>query len=287
MMRNYRRNGRAIKDLGPLVVSTLRQERKAYFAGHSHEDGTDALIASYNIHKCVGVDGQFDPGRTCAVIKEIGADVIALQEVDQRFGGRAGLLDLSAIERESGLVPVALPGTGSSHGWHGNLVLAREGVAATARRLKLPGAEPRGGLIVDLKLPGGALRIIAAHLGLLRRSRTQQVEAILAAAAAADGRPILLLGDLNEWRLGRRSSLRALEPAFGPLQAAVASFPSHFPVWSLDRILASPHDMVSHIEVHDTPLARLASDHLPVKASIGLGAAVLPKRDLPALASAA
>src|SRR6476660_5341625 len=76
----------------------------------SWENGVQAnlLIASYNVHKCVGVDKRFDPERTAAVISEIGADAIALQEADQRFGDRAGLLDLCRLERESGLVPVPL-----------------------------------------------------------------------------------------------------------------------------------------------------------------------------------
>ena len=47
------------------------------------------------------------------------------------------------------------------------------------RRLALPGAEPRGALVVDLDLPAGPLRIVAAHLGLLRRSRRWQVRSIL------------------------------------------------------------------------------------------------------------
>jgi endonuclease/exonuclease/phosphatase family metal-dependent hydrolase len=97
----------------------------------------------------------------------------------------------------------------------------------------------------------------------------------------------LLTGDLNEWRLGRRSSLRALEPTFGPLHADVASFPVHFPVWSLDRILASPHSLVSRLEVHDTPLARVASDHLPIKASIKLDPQAAAVEEIDRFASAA
>jgi len=262
LMQQKRRNFGPAKILSPLVASTLRQERKAYFAVDGFDGGGDALIASYNIHKCIGVDGQFNPKRTMTVIKEIGADVIALQEVDRRFGDCASLLDLNALEQESGLVPIPLRGVRSNHGWRGNLVLVRDGTVTATRQLVLPGAEPRGALIVDLALPIGPLRIIAAHLGLLRRSRAHQVKALVLAAETKDGRPTLLMGDLNEWRVGQRSSLRALEPAFGPLDATVASFPSRFPLWSLDRILANPHSAVSRIEIHDTPLARVASDHL-------------------------
>ena len=237
--------------------------------------GWSATIASYNIHKCVGQDGRFDPDRTIAVIKEIGADVVALQEVDRRFGKRAGLLDLDVLERECALVPVPLARTRSSrtlnsHGWHGNLLLVRAGTIASARQMVLPGAEPRGALVIDLTLDAGPLRIIAAHLGLLRRSRARQIKSLLLAARLGHGRPTLILGDLNEWRLGKRSSLRGLEPVFGPLRPALPSFPARFPVWSLDRILANPHHILSQLEVHDTPLARTASDHLPIKAAITL-----------------
>jgi endonuclease/exonuclease/phosphatase family metal-dependent hydrolase len=286
MNTNHYDQRRARHFLGPLVVSTIRQKRKAYVPDHDRERRGDALIASYNIHKCIGRDGRFDPSRTIAVIAEIGADVIALQEVDRRFGDRAGLLDLKALERASGLVPVPLNGTRSSHGWHGNLVLVRDGTVTGTHQLTLPGVEPRGALVVDLTLAAGPLRIIAAHLGLLRHSRASQVAAILSVAEPQDGRPTILVGDLNEWRLGRRSSLRSLHATFGPLQAAVASFPSQFPVWSLDRILASPHELVSHIEVHDSPLARAASDHLPIKAVINLGGCART-RPVAELASAA
>jgi endonuclease/exonuclease/phosphatase family metal-dependent hydrolase len=222
------------------------------------------------VHKCVGSDKRFDPDRTAAVIAEIDADIIALQETDQRFGRRVGLLDLSCLRRESGLVPVSIRGRARSHGWHGNLLLVREGTVGDVHQVRLPGVEPRGALVVDVDLDVGPLRIIAAHLGLLRRSRAQQVEAILAAAAAGADRPTVLLGDLNEWRLGARSSLLSFYPTFGPLAAALPSFPSRFPLFALDRILANPHELISVLEVHDTPLARAASDHLPIKAALDL-----------------
>lgn len=274
------------KRLHLLMASTLRQERKVFIpAGEKHPG--NMLIASYNTHKCVGQDGRFDPDRTIAVIKEINADVIALQEVDQRFGDRAGLLDLRAVEHETGLVPVPVKGIRRSHGWHGNIILVRNARLVAADQLALAGGEPRGALIVDMTFPAGQLRVIAAHLGLLRRSRARQVEAILFAIARERDRPTVLMGDLNEWRLGRRSSLKALEPTFGPLHADVASFPARFPVWSLDRILANPHSLVSKLEVHDTPLARMASDHLPIKASIRIGLHKVAVEEIGRFASAA
>lgn len=230
---------------------------------------TEANVASYNVHKCVGVDGRFDPDRVMEVIRQLDADVLALQEADARFGRRAGLLDLASLARETGLVPVHQSLRSSSHGWHGNLLLVREGLVRHVRRIALPGVEPRGAILADLEIKGVLLRAIAAHLGLLRRSRAKQTEMLLD-AARAKAWPTLLMGDLNEWRVRRRSSLMPLMPHFGPLHAPLPSFPSRMPLLALDRILASPAEFISMIEIHDSPLARLASDHLPIKGRIDL-----------------
>ena len=82
-------------------------------------------VASYNIHKCRGVDGVTRPDRIIGVIRELGADVIALQEVDRRFGRRGGLLDPSAIERETGMQLLVQSDVSHRHGWHGNALLVR------------------------------------------------------------------------------------------------------------------------------------------------------------------
>ncbi len=237
----------------------------------------DALaVASYNVHKCVGLDMRRSPERTARVIAELDADIVALQEADRRFGDRAGLLDLEAVHSMSGLAPVPLSLGGRAHGWHGNLLLARNAEVEAVRPLQLPGLEPRGALVVDLRHRGRPLRVIAAHLGLLRRSRLAQSRALVAALESEDdGRSTLLMGDLNEWRLTRRSSLAPLAPRKGPATAPVASFPAHFPVLALDRIMASPCTEILRVEPHDSPLARVASDHLPVKAWLRLPAAAV------------
>ncbi len=137
----------------------------------------------------------------------------------------------------------------------------------------MPGAEPRGALVVDLELPDGPVRLVAAHLGLLRQSRRLQVERLVAHAAEQADHPTVLMGDLNEWRRGRRSALHGFAPSFGPLQHGPPTFPSYLPVLALDRILARPGRILGRVSAHDTPLARRASDHLPVKARVRLGPA--------------
>ncbi len=237
----------------------------------TRHDGRTTTFASYNIHKCVGIDRRFDPDRVMRVIGEIGADVIALQEADRRFGDRAGLLDLARLAADTGLVPVPVENRHAGHGWHGNLVLVREGAVRDLHQINLPGLEPRGALVVDVDLAAGPVRVVAAHLGLLRQSRLRQIETLLQHARESTGRPVVVMGDLNEWRRQGRTSLARFTPVFGPLGRGVPSFPAYFPVLALDRVMALPHHIVERTEAHDTALARLASDHLPVKASIRLG----------------
>ncbi len=238
-------------------------------AGGGHE----LIVASYNIHKCIGTDGRFEPERIAAVLAELDADVVAIQEADKRFGRRHGLLDLRALEKATGLSHVPTSERPDGHGWHGNALFIRKGKVLDMRRLALPGAEPRGALVVDLDLPAGPLRLVAAHLGLLRRSRRWQVRSILEAIEQGPRVPTLLVGDFNEWRPGRRSSLHELRPVFGPLSHSHFSFPSYFPVVALDRVIGSP-GLVTAMEVHDSALARVASDHLPLRATIDIPAAL-------------
>lgn len=227
-------------------------------------------VASYNIHKGVGTDRRRDLARTAAVIAEIGADILALQEVDTRFGTKKGLLDLDSLRRDLGLIPVPLEGLGTEHGWHGNLLLVRNALVQEVHQLILPGFEPRGAMVTDLTLAGQPLRIVNAHLGLLPASRSAQAKALLDKLAQMDVRPTLLMGDLNEWR-SRALALRTLSTQFS-ITAPRPSFPARFPMLALDRIMTSGAGQLHDVRVHDSALARRASDHLPIRARLLLGA---------------
>jgi endonuclease/exonuclease/phosphatase family metal-dependent hydrolase len=223
------------------------------------------VVASYNIHKCVGTDRKRNPGRIVDVIGEISPDIIALQEVDTRFGERKGLLPLERLEREHGLIPVPLSKQSAAHGWHGNIVLFRKGLISDVHEISLPGLEPRGALVTELDFGSGkGVRIIAAHFGLLRRSREQQARAIVDHVSRNREIPTLVLGDLNEWRKGARSALNGFAPAFGPLPPSAPSFPSRLPFLTLDRIISNRPGLIGDVIAHETSLSRVASDHLPV-----------------------
>jgi endonuclease/exonuclease/phosphatase family metal-dependent hydrolase len=221
-------------------------------------------LASYNIHKAVGTDRRRDPHRIAKVIAEIAPDIVALQEVDLRFGRRTGLLNLEALEEETGLVAVPVDRRLEAHGFHGNLILARGAEIEEVHHLALPGLEPRGALLADLRLDGRKLRVIGAHLGLLPQSRLSQARAILNRIEQLDDRPMVLMGDLNEWRTGRASSLGPLAEFFHSAPIG-RSFPARYPMVPLDRMMACRRGRIDEFAVHDTALARVASDHLPIK----------------------
>lgn len=267
---------RTRKDTLPSVfMSSLRNRRNRQPVADTG-DRVLPMVASYNVHKCVGRDGKFDPDRITRVIEEIGADVIALQEADSRFGERTGLLDLGRLEKACGLSPVCVVPGAKAHGFHGNVVLFREGAVRDVHAVKLPGLEPRGALVVDLELKqAGKLRVIAAHFGLLRHSRARQAKALIDLLNSRDEQPTVLMGDLNEWRLGNGSSLNFFQDAFGTLPPAVPSFPAGLPVLALDRIISNRKGLIEKVQAHDTALARIASDHLPLKASIRTDALVV------------
>jgi len=225
-------------------------------------------LVSYNVHKCVGLDRRRRPDRIAAVLSRLHADVIALQEVDHRLGPRPAALGRDLAEHATGLATLPFSLGQLSLGWHGQTILVRRDFTVeTIHRLELPGLEPRGALIAELRGPDGAFRIVATHLGLLARSRKLQFSAIRAALSHRRGLPTILLGDFNEWSLRGGSS--ALGPEFrthtpGP------SFPAARPVARLDRISVGYGAHLTDAGTYDSRTARIASDHLPIWAEVRL-----------------
>lgn len=226
-------------------------------------------FASYNIRKAIGLDRRRDPERIMAVLREIDADVIALQEADRRFGRRIAALPRALID-ESPWHAVPLNHRPDSLGWHGNALLVRRGISvAEAAMVPLPTLEPRGAVRADLLLEGRRLRVVGMHLDLSGLRRRHQVRAILSHLDACDGDvPSVLMGDLNEWSQ-HGGALREFQPHWQVLDCG-RSFPSRGPVARLDRLVLSAGWRVEKACVHHSALAARASDHLPVMARLAL-----------------
>ncbi len=228
---------------------------------------TQLTVASWNIRKCIGLDRRRDPHRTARVIAGFQADIVVLQEADKRLGRRPAALTPEIVESETGLVAADAGGHEPSIGWHGNAVLLADRVAVEDRHnLHLPGIEPRGALVLDLLTDGMALRLVATHLGFLRRYRRSQLATIRSRLEAMTPLPTIILGDFNEW-----SDRRGLEPLGRfEIHAPGPTFHAARPVAALDRIAVSREVEVRDAGVLSAKTAERASDHLPVWARVSL-----------------
>lgn len=223
-------------------------------------------VASYNIRKAIGSDRQRRPDRVLEVLREIGADVVALQEADRRFGTRAGVLTPLLEEHGWRAVPVNL--RAASSGWHGNAILVRaEAQVLACEQIHLPALEPRGAVLADLRVNGVAMRMVGMHLDLSGLWRRRQAHAVLAhVEASATPLPAVLAGDLNEWSAAG-GCLRDFAAHLSFADTG-RSFHARRPIARLDRIMVSREWSIVAAGTHDSATARTASDHLPVWAEL-------------------
>jgi endonuclease/exonuclease/phosphatase family metal-dependent hydrolase len=217
------------------------------------------------MHGAVGRDGVFAPERIAAVLEEIGAGVVALQEVES---GELGRDILGQFRARLGVESIAGPTLLRADGHFGNALLTRYPIVEVATLdLTVPPHEPRGALDVILDCRGAQLRVVATHLGLWPYERRRQTRKLLERLGHRSDLPTVLMGDLNEWYLWGRT-LKWLHAHFRETPAP-ATFPARRPVFALDRLWVRPHDLLRQLRVHASPLARKASDHLPLVALLG------------------
>jgi endonuclease/exonuclease/phosphatase family metal-dependent hydrolase len=221
------------------------------------------------VHGWVGNDGRRDPLRVGETLAELGADVIALQEVRCAQEGPDALErigELLKMESLRGLVHER-----RDEG-HGNALLSRLAIRSAERiELTVRGREPRGAIDAVLDTGTEPLRVVATHLGIGPRERRLQVRRLVTHLERAEAGALVVLGDMNEWVRGAGALLplhRRLGRTPGP-----RTFPAPFPLFSLDRIWVKPRGRLRRLWVHRSPLSRAASDHLPLLAEFDLGAA--------------
>jgi len=241
-------------------------------------------VVTYNIHKCVGIDRRLRPDRIVEVLREIDADIVAMQEVlciqtpgksqeqgsedDQaHFIARALGLDFRLGENRR------LRG-----GAYGNVVLSRLPViAARNHDISVVGREQRGCLRVDIDLHGKQpLHVYNVHLGTSFTERRSQARKLLHDDVLKNGDhigPRALLGDFNEWTRGLAS--RLLNEHFQNADIRVhlgraKTYPGVFPFLHLDHIYFDEALELIDAKLHRSRAALVASDHLPIVADFAV-----------------
>ena len=223
-------------------------------------------LASYNVHRAIGRDRRTDPERILAVLEEIDADVYALQEVEAHDSG-GDMLEWLA--KKMGADAIAGTTLARHDGHYGNGLLAKCHCIVRSELVDLSWRErePRGAISADLDFGSGrVLKVVATHLGLRPAERREQVERLLQLFTWNEQERAVLMGDVNEWFLWGRP-IKKLHRYFDQTPA-VATFPSGGPIFALDRLWAHPGSILRELKAHASPLARIASDHLPLVAQI-------------------
>jgi len=225
-------------------------------------------VASYNVHRWTGLAGgnRFAPDKAMGVIRELEADMIALQEVLRPFRAQDPLEQLAEELR----MHVAFVVTRvHRRGELGNAILSRRPITSVfSLDLTVGRLERRSAIATEFQDPERPFSIVATHLALVDRSRHQQVQALLRHPRLQG--PVILLGDLNAWR--RCRAMQELDRALSDEHQNLgwpATFPASRPLLALDRVYARGAEVLE-ARAHTSQTARHASDHLPIVARVKL-----------------
>lgn len=235
----------------------------------------DVRIATYNIHRCRGMDRRTLPSRVAEVIGSLDADVVALQEVIG--AGPAGSGQAEELGAALGMGWVMAPVRHLRRHLFGNVILSRFPIVHHSQYdLTWRTCEPRACQRADLDLGHGqVLHIYNVHLGTAVLERRYQAPRL--AAFVHDRRvppPKVILGDFNEWMRGLAtatlSGLFESIDIFAHLKRR-RTYPGIFPVLHLDHIYYEGRVEVRSVELVRTRKALMASDHLPLVANLRVG----------------
>lgn len=228
-------------------------------------------VATYNIHRCRGLDGRTNPARIAEVIRAIEPDVIALQEVIGAGPNTPGHAEeLGAL---LGMGWVMAPTRHLRGALFGNAVLSRFPIRNHAQHdLSWKTCEARCAQRVDVAFDDHTLHLYNVHLGtafLERRHQAGRLSAILHDRRVEQ--PKVVLGDFNEWMKGLATSVLSERLQSIDLTKHLRrrrTYPGVFPMVHLDHIYYEGEVEVVKVELPRTRLALMASDHLPLVAEL-------------------
>jgi endonuclease/exonuclease/phosphatase family metal-dependent hydrolase len=245
-------------------------------------------VVTYNVHKCVGLDRRLSPARIVEVLREIDADIVALQEV-LCIQGRNGEDDQAHfIARELEFDYRIGENRKLMGGIYGNVVLSRFPLLdAENHDISVAGREERGCLRVNIDLgQDGALHVYNVHLGTSFVERRHQARKLISESILSDCNvpgPRIMLGDFNEWTRGLATRLLTEHFQCGDIRLHLKrarTYPGVLPIMHLDHIYFDETLALQRAELHRSRAALIASDHLPIFADFKLRAGGRNEGDL-------
>ncbi|MBR9785506.1 MAG: endonuclease [Gammaproteobacteria bacterium] len=227
---------------------------------------------TYNIHSGIGRDTKQDYKRIGQFLASSGADVVLLQEMDTRPPERDTAQDVRDICAENTFKLIPSPAIREADGWYGNAILTRFDVLSNDTvDVSQSGRQPRNVQIVELKTEKTPLTVVNTHKGLKKLERRSQFSLLhehLSQRLKEKQTPLVLAGDFNEWQFFSKAFKGLNSLLFQ--QKVGATFPSHFPVFSLDRVWVTDDIKVKACRKLKNAKTRVYSDHLPVLIDIEL-----------------
>ena len=254
------------------VAERLRREREL-----------PLRVMTYNIHSCVGLDGKIRPERVARVIKQFDPDIIAVQEVDCHRLRSRDLDQAQLIADHLRMTHVFQAMFEEQRERYGIALFSRHPLTKI-RADFLTEADPRlfrearGAIWVKIEPEGGKpFHFINTHFGLGRAERMRQAQELVSErwlGSIGSDEPVVIAGDFNS---GPRSkALRPLRDRYRDVQLVapghvpVPTFSSVCPVVRIDHVFVSEHFTVEGVDRPLSPVARIASDHLPLCAELTL-----------------
>ena len=245
-----------------------------------HRDPPPFRIATYNTHKCRGMDGRIRPSRVAQVLRELEADVIALQEIASFSDGRREQNQAQYLADAVGFHFHV----GETRKWrgaiYGNVVLSRYPVKEVrVYDLTASRREPRGCIRCDLEIaPHKLIHLFNVHLGTGYLERRKQARLLMSKEVLLSSElkcPRLVVGDFNEWTQGLVS--RMLQHEFESVDIKLhlnrkRTYPGVLPIMHLDHMYFDRELILQEFLLHRSRMALIASDHLPLMAEFRLRA---------------
>jgi endonuclease/exonuclease/phosphatase family metal-dependent hydrolase len=229
-------------------------------------------VVTYNVHKCRGLDRRVRPTRIVDVLREVNADIIALQEV-------VSVEEKTPEENQAHFIATALGldyRLGETRrlkgGAYGNVIISRLPIISTCNYdLSQPGREERGCLRADLEVHKSlTLHFYNIHLGTAylerRRQARQLLDGDMLKNPGSTGMRIVL-GDFNEWTRGLTTKLlsRHFESVDARLHLGRSrTYPGIMPFLHLDHVYFDRTLKLKGAALHRSRAALIASDHLPI-----------------------
>ena len=233
-------------------------------------------ILTYNVHRCVGTDRRLDVGRVAEVIARLEPDIVALQELDVGRARTGGVDQAHQIARRLKMAFHFHPALRVEEELYGDAILTvyPERMIQTGPLpgyAPIPRLEPRGAVWISTEVDGRPVQVINTHLGLVPREQRLQAAALIGRDWLGDPMcegPTILTGDFNATSITRpyQTLCRNLQDCQRQLalKPSVKTFPSAFPAIRIDHCFVSPEIRIRAVRSDYSPLARVASDHLPL-----------------------